>query len=63
MQTLQLETGSVAEALFRHLAYIEAGQISKYSMNIDEELKDCTGFYKQLAPRNRMTELASLFNP
>ena len=48
MQTLDTETGSLAEAVYAKLGYTEMGKIPKYGMSPTGELKDGTFFYKQL---------------
>jgi hypothetical protein len=47
-QTLDTETGSSGEAVFRKLGYTELGKIPNYSMSPTGELKGATFFYKQL---------------
>lgn len=48
IQTLDTETGSNAEKVYRKLGWVEVGRIPKYGVSPDGELKDETFFYKQL---------------
>jgi hypothetical protein len=48
IQTLDTETGSNAEHVYKKFGWIEVGKIPKYEVNPDGELKDETFFYKQL---------------
>lgn len=48
MLTLDTETGSNAEKVYRKLGWVEVGRIPKYGVSPDGELKDETFFYKQL---------------
>jgi hypothetical protein len=47
-QTLDTETGSAAEEVYKKLGYEEYGKIPKYGLSPAGDLKDGTFFYKQL---------------
>jgi hypothetical protein len=48
LQTLDTESGSLAESVFSKLGYTEVGRIPKYGLSPSGEFKDVTFFYKSL---------------
>lgn len=46
--TLDTETGSIAELVYRKLGYVEVGKVPKYGINPEGDMKGGTFFYKQL---------------
>jgi GNAT superfamily N-acetyltransferase len=46
---LDTETGSPAEEVYKKLGYVELGQIPRYGLSPNGELKDGTFFWKHLA--------------
>ncbi|KAI9171207.1 Acetyltransferase [Paramyrothecium foliicola] len=48
MLTLDTETGSAAEEVYKKLGYVALGSIPKYGMSPTGELRDGTIFYKHL---------------
>ncbi|KAF7558734.1 hypothetical protein G7046_g5429 [Stylonectria norvegica] len=46
--TLDTETGSIAEQVYKKFGYVELGKIPKYGLSPAGEMRDGTFFYKQL---------------
>jgi len=49
LQMLDVESGSVAEEVFRKLGYVEFGKVPRYGRSPAGTTKDQTFFYKDLA--------------